>query len=252
MVTSMFDEILSKIDHGVLTITLNRPQKKNALTNQMYFELVNLLTNARHDDCIRAVLFVASGDVFCAGNDMGDFLSVAEHGNAEQMYAWTFIQTLADFNKPIVAAVSGMGVGIGTTLLLHCDLVYVHKEAKLMTPFVNLALVPEAGSSLLLVQRIGYVRAFEMLVLGKPITGQMAYEWGLANACFDDVDEMLSVACQATQLLASKPVNALLATKKLMRHSKKILDQMDQENVEFLACLASDEAKTMFKQFLQK
>lgn len=238
---------------GVLEITLNRPEKYNALTNAMYADMVSALTNAKMDDSIKVVLFRAVGDYFSAGNDLADFLAVAEQGDEfDKAQGVAFIRLLGDYPKPIVCAVTGTGVGIGTTLLLHADLVYVHKNAKLITPFVNLALVPEASSSLLLTERIGYVRAFEMLVMGEPITGQTAYEWGLANACFETADEVLTTARQKVQHLAKLPTTAVLQTKLLMKDTKVIMNRMEQELTLFQERLNSDEARAVFAGFFNK
>lgn len=238
---------------GVLEITLNRPDKKNALTNAMYADMVSALTHAKTNDEIKAVLFSSAGEDFCAGNDLADFLAVAEQGDEfDKAQGVAFIRLLGDYPKPIVCAVTGTGVGIGTTLLLHADLVYVHKNAKLITPFVNLALVPEASSSLLLTERIGYVRAFDMLVMGTPITGQTAYEWGLANACFETADEVLTTARQKALHLTKLPATAVLQTKVLMKNTQAIKDKMEQELVYFDERLKSDEARAVFAQFFNK
>lgn len=249
----MSDFIQTSTNNGVLEITLNRPDKKNALTNQMYAEMVSALTDAKTNDTIKVILFTAVGEYFSAGNDLADFLAVAENGNDfENAQGVAFIRTLSDYPKPIVCAVTGTGVGIGTTLLLHADLVYVSKTAHLITPFVNLALVPEASSSLLLTERIGYVRAFEMLAMGEPITGQTAYEWGLANACFETADEVLTTARQKALHLSGLPTTALLQTKALMKNTQAIKSKMEQELICFNERLKSDEAKTVFKQFFKK
>lgn len=238
---------------GVLEITLNRPDKKNALTNAMYADMVSALMHAKTNDEIKAVLFSSAGEDFCAGNDLADFLAVAEQGDAfDKAQGVAFIRLLADFPKPIVCAVVGVGVGIGTTLLLHADLVYVHKNAKLITPFVNLALVPEASSSLLLTERIGHVRAFDMLVMGESITGQTAHEWGLANACFETADEVLATARQKALHLTKLPTTAVLQTKVLMKNTQAIKDKMEQELVYFDERLKSDEARAVFAQFFNK
>lgn len=245
--------IQTSINNGVLEISLNRPDKKNAITNQMYGDMVSALTSAKTDDDVKAILFTAVGDYFSAGNDLADFLAVAENGDDfDKAQGVAFIRTLADYPKPIVCAVTGAGVGIGTTLLLHADLVYIQKSAQLSTPFVNLALVPEAGSSLLLVERIGYVRAFEMLAMSEPITGQTAYDWGLANACFETADEVLTTARQKAQHLAKLPTTALLQTKALMKNTGAIQHKMEQELICFGERLKSDEAKMVFKKFFEK
>lgn len=245
--------ITTNQSNGVLEITLNRPEKHNALTNQMYADMVSALTHAKNDDSIKVILFTAIGEYFSAGNDLADFLTVAEKGSDfDKVQGVAFIRLLGDYPKPIVCAVTGAGVGIGTTLLLHADLVYIHKSAKLTTPFVNLALVPEASSSLLLVERIGHVRAFEMLAMGEPITGQTAYEWGLANACFDNVDDVLTTARQKAIHLAKLPTTALLQTKFLMKNTQAIQAKMEQELICFNERLKSDEAKAVFQRFFEK
>lgn len=249
----MSNFIQTSVNNGVLEITLNRPNKKNALTNAMYADMVSALTIAKTDDDIKVVLFSAVGDYFSAGNDLADFLAIArDGGDFEQAQGVAFIRTLSDYPKPIVCAVTGAGVGIGTTLLLHADLVYVQKSACLSTPFVNLALVPEASSSLLLTERIGHVRAFEMLVMGESITGQTAHEWGLANACFETADEVLATARQKAQHLAKLPAIALLQTKALMKNTNAIQAKMEQELVLFNERLKSDEARAVFAQFFNK
>ncbi|MDO4427532.1 MAG: enoyl-CoA hydratase-related protein [Moraxella sp.] len=245
--------ICTSKNHGILEITLNRPNKKNALTNQMYADMVSALTSAKTDDDVKVILFRAVGEDFCAGNDLADFLAVAEQGSDfDKMQGVAFIRTLSDYPKPIVCAVTGVGVGIGTTLLLHADLVYIHKNARLSTPFVSLALVPEAASSLLLTERIGYVRAFEMLAMGTPITGQTAYEWGLANACFETADEVLNTAYQKALQLAKLPTAALLQTKSLMKNTGAIKNKMEQELICFKERLNSDDAKSIFKKFFER
>lgn len=249
----MSNFIQTSVNNGILEITLNRPDKKNALTNAMYADMVSALMSAKTDDDIKVVLFSAVGDYFSAGNDLADFLAIArDGGDFEKAQGVAFIRTLSDYPKPIVCAVTGAGVGIGTTLLLHADLVYVQKSARLSTPFVNLALVPEASSSLLLTERIGYVRAFEMLVMGESITGQTAHEWGLANACFETADEVLATARQKAQHLAKLPAIALLQTKALMKNTNAIQAKMEQELVLFNERLKSDEARAVFAQFFNK
>ncbi|MDO4450855.1 MAG: enoyl-CoA hydratase-related protein [Moraxella sp.] len=249
----MSNFIQTSVNNGILEITLNRPDKKNALTNAMYADMVSALMSAKTDDDIKVVLFSAVGDYFSAGNDLADFLAIArDGGDFEKAQGVAFIRTLSDYPKPIVCAVTGAGVGIGTTLLLHADLVYVQKSARLSTPFVNLALVPEASSSLLLTERIGHVRAFEMLVMGESITGQTAHEWGLANACFETADEVLATARQKAQHLAKLPAIALLQTKALMKNTNAIQAKMEQELVLFNERLKSDEARAVFAQFFNK
>lgn len=248
----MNNHIICTKNNGVLEICLNRPDKKNAITDAMYGDIIRAMNAACGDDEVRVVLFTAAGDFFSAGNDLSDFLAVSSQGGGDELQAWQFIRLLADYPKPIVAAVTGAGVGIGTTLLLHCDLVYIHKDARLSTPFVNLALVPEAASSLLMPQKIGHAKAFEMFVLGEAMTGEMAVDCGLANACFDEIDKVVHTARQKAQQIASKPAQAVLYTKSLMRHSAAIPGQMNAEKDCFAKCLVSDDARTIFERFFNK
>lgn len=247
----MSKHIITHQHAGVLEIRLNRPTKKNALTNAMYADLITAMTTAQHDDDIKAIVFSATGDYFCAGNDLADFLAISE-GGGEEAQGWAFIQLLASYPKPLICAVTGTGVGIGMTLLLHCDLVYIHKDAQLIAPFVNLALVPEAGSTRLLTQRIGHAKAFEMFVLGEPMSGVEAYECGLANGCFDTLDEVIATAHQKAQAIAQRSAQAVQFTKKLMRETDVISKQMTLEKDCFSQCLMSDEARATFRQFLTK
>lgn len=247
----MTNHILTQQREGVLEIQLSRPDKKNALTQQMYADIQTAMEKALVDDSIKVILITALGDFFTAGNDLADFILIAETEDAE-FNALKFIHLLGEYPKPIVAAVTGSGVGIGTTLLLHCDLVYILAQAKLYAPFVNLAVVPEAGSTLLLTERIGYTRAFEMFVMGEPLLGTEAVTLGIANQAFDTTDDVLTVARQKAQLLATKPYQAVLQTKQLMRESVKIFEQIQQENLCFKERLKSEEAKQIFQSFLAK
>ena len=179
----MSEHVRIAAEDGVLRITLARPEKKNSLTQPMYTALADALTRAETDASVRVVLLEAEGDAFTAGNDLGDFAAVAAGKlDRKAMTTVQFLDALAHARKPLVAAVNGLAVGIGVTMLLHCDLVFVAENAKLSTPFVNLALVPEAASSLLLPARIGHARAFAMFALGEPIDGRTAANIGLANA----------------------------------------------------------------------
>lgn len=237
--------------HGVLEIQLNRADKKNALTNAMYQDVQTAMTQAKNDDSIKVILFTSTGDFFTAGNDLVDFLNKAEN-HAAELNALHFVQFLGDYPKPIVAAVTGSGVGIGLTLLLHCDLVYIVQDAKLSAPFVDLSLVPEAGSTLLLTQKIGYQRAFDVFVMGEKITGTQAVELGLANQAFASSDEVLNTARQKAEILAKKSVQSVLQTKQLMRNSEEILARIQQENIQFSNRLKTDEVKDILRKFVHK
>ncbi|HFX7562017.1 TPA: enoyl-CoA hydratase-related protein [Acinetobacter baumannii] len=246
----MENHVVIHIDSGVLEIQLSRPEKKNALTNQMYGCITEVMLQALENDEIHVILFSAIGNMFTAGNDLVDFVEISESPNVEPK-AQEFIQLLAEYRKPIVAAVTGSAIGIGTTMLLHCDLVYIAENAKLLAPFVNLALVPEAGSSLLLAARIGHVRAFGMFSLGESISGIEAAQLGLANAAVP-ATEVLDLARFKAKELAKKTVKAIEQTKLLMRDSHLILEQINLENTYFSERLRSSEAKEIFRNFIEK
>jgi enoyl-CoA hydratase/carnithine racemase len=248
----MTEHVRISIEDGVLRLALARPDKKNALTMAMYAALGNALARAETDSSVRAVLLEAEGDVFTAGNDLGDFAAVAAGTLArEDMTAHVFLDALAHARKPYVAAVQGLAVGVGVTLLLHCDLVFVAEDAKLSTPFVNLALVPEAASSVLLQARIGYARAYAMFALGEPIDGRTAAAIGLANAALPAA-EVRAKALSAAKLLASKPLGALQATKELMRDGKAIAAVMAKEMEIFGARLRSPETAEALRAFAER
>jgi enoyl-CoA hydratase/carnithine racemase len=208
----MTEHIKIKHDGAVLEIIFARPDKKNALSNAMYRAATEALDAAEKNQAIRVVLFAAEGDSFTAGNDLADFANAAT-GKGDGLAAHGFIEALGRADKPIVAAVPGLAVGVGTTMLLHCDLVFMAEGAKLSMPFVNLALVPEAASSLLLPARIGHVRAFAMFALGEAISAAEALSLGLANKVLPK-DDVLAAARQAAQALATRPLGAVVATKK--------------------------------------
>jgi enoyl-CoA hydratase/carnithine racemase len=246
----MTEHIKINKSEGVLEIIFARPDKKNALTNDMYRAARQALESAQQDKSIRVVLLGAEGNAFTAGNDLGDFANVSA-GKGGEPQAHAFIEAIGKAEKPVVAAVPGIAVGVGTTMLLHCDLVFVADSAKLTAPFVNLALVPEAASSLLMPARIGYGRAFAMFALGESISGPEAVALGLAYKALP-IDEVLPAARQAAQLLVKKPAGSLVATKKLMRDSETILTRMQQESVVFGERLKSDEAREAFSAFAER
>jgi enoyl-CoA hydratase/carnithine racemase len=245
----MTEQIKVKQDGAVLEIVFARPDKKNALSNAMYRAATEALNTAQKNPAIRVVLFAAEGDAFTAGNDLADFASAAA-GKAD-LAAHDFIEALGSADKPIVAAVPGLAVGVGTTMLLHCDLVYLAEGAKLSTPFVNLALVPEAASSMLLPARIGHARAFAMFALGESISAAEAFSFGLANKVLPK-DEVLPAAREAAKTLTTRPLGAIVATKKLMRDKDRILARMDEESAVFAQRLQTDEAREAFKAFAER
>lgn len=248
----MTDYVRVTIEDKVMRLTLNRPEKKNALTNAMYAAMAEALISAETDPNVRAVLIEAEGDAFTAGNDLSDFAAVAS-GTMErgEMKAFVFLQAMAQAQKPYVAAVQGLAVGIGLTMLMHCDLVFVAENAKLSAPFVNLAVVPEAASSWLIPARIGHARAFAMFALGESIDGRTAAALGLANLALPAA-EVRAKALAAAKTLAAKPLGALQATKRLMRDAAAISAHMKRESEIFGARLLTAEAAEAFKAFAEK
>ncbi len=234
--------------HGVMEIVWNRPDKKNALSNAMYRTATAALARAVEDKSIRVVLLASEGDSFTSGNDLADFASAAMGGEAPAAHG--FIEAIIQFPKPVVAAVPGLAVGVGTTMLLHCDLVFVANDANLTTPFVNLALVPEAASSMLMPARIGHVRSFAMFALGEALTGVQAAQLGLANAALAK-EEVLAAARKAAATLAQRPIGAVMAATKLMRDAD-ILTHSRTEGAIFAERLRSAEAMEAFTAFQQK
>lgn len=248
----MSDHVRVSVDGSVLRLTLARPEKKNALTNAMYLALAQALDRAESDPAIRVVLLEGEGDSFTAGNDLGDFAAVAAgKAGREDMKAFAFLQALARAQKPYVAAVQGLAVGIGVTMLMHFDLVYVAEDARLSTPFVNLAVVPEAASSLLIPARIGHARAFAMFALGEQVDGRTAAAIGLANAAVP-ASEVHAKALAAAKMLASKPIGSLRATKQLMRDADAIAALMARESEIFGARLRTAEAAEAFQAFAER
>ncbi len=239
-----------KDDNGVRIITFNRPDKRNALNLQMYTQLTEYLIQGESDNEIRAFMFRGQAQCFTSGNDVADFLKNSNLGVDHP--AFKFLFCLLDLKKPVVAAVTGAAVGIGTTLLLHCDLVYADNTAKFQLPFVKLALVPEAGASLLLPQIVGHVKAAELLMLGESFDAKSAHQYGLINDVITDED-IFEFSLNQAKRLAQQPPISLQTTKQLMRYNKEaIRAQMEKELVEFGARLASDEAKSRFAAFLKK
>jgi enoyl-CoA hydratase/carnithine racemase len=248
----MSGQVRTELAGGVLTLTLDRPEKKNALDTGMYAEMGAAVRRADADPAIRVVLLQAEGDVFTAGNDLEEFVAINAGEKAAQAFsAQPLLEALAEACTPIVAAVQGRAVGIGLTLLLHCDLVFVAEDARLSSPFVNLALAPEAASSLLLPARIGHVRAFQLFALGEPIDGVTAAAWGLANAAVP-AGELRARARAAAEALAARPPSSVSATKALMRDPEAYLRRFQEEFAVFAAQLKTAEARDAFAAFLHK
>jgi enoyl-CoA hydratase/carnithine racemase len=245
------DHIIVSRDGAVLEIRFNRPDKKNAITNAMYAVMADAIASAESDDSARAILLTANGDFFSAGNDIKDFAAQSAGAFEGPRHVGRFLEGMARAEKPIVASVQGHAVGVGTTMLFHCDLVYVAEDARLTTPFVDLGVVPENGSSLTMVERLGHTRAFALFGLGEPLIGKDAAAWGLANAALPAAD-VESRARAAAQALAQKPPEALRLTKKLMRDREAVIARMREEGVLFGERLRSPEAAAAFAAFLQK
>ena len=241
--------IISNEHNGVLTISINRLDKKNALNNDMYLELCRLFSLANESDDIRCVLIQGDEKCFCAGNDLHDFIKSSESGD---LAAFDLVKALATLEKPLVAAVAGPAVGIGTTLLLHCDMVYAANNAKFKLPFTQLGLCPEAGSSLLLPLRIGHNRAFELLVLGKMFTAEQALDYGLINEICP-ADELLETALNTANAIAKLPLDSMLTSRKLMKaHTQAILTQViDNEAEQFKRLVNTDECKNILASFFK-
>ena len=245
----MTDTIKLSIQDAVMHIEFNRPEKKNALTMKMYDMATEAIKQADTDPAVRTVVISGRGDCFTAGNDMVDFLSASTGGLADNVLH--FLRAVPQCSKPIIAAVHGHAVGIGTTLLLHCDLVYAEANAKLKMPFVNLALCPEFGSSLLLPKLIGHRRASELLLLGETMDAHTALQYGIVNAV---VDNCLDTAREKAQQLATKPAAAIRLTKQLLRKAdqEELLQVIEEETQAFAARLVSPEAVEAFTAFMEK
>jgi enoyl-CoA hydratase/carnithine racemase len=244
-------DIITETSGSILRIQLNRPAKKNAMTSAMYITLADLLNATAEDEHIRVVLWHGAGDSFCAGNDLADFLkNPPGPGDSPQA---RLINALINFEKPLVAAVQGAAIGGGMTMLTHCDFVYAGESTKFQLPFINLALVPEFGSSYSLPAQIGYLRAAEMIQLGLPFDAVRALEMGLVTRVVPDA-ELLAAATGTAQKLAEKPAAALQACKRLMK--APLRDQLvlaaKRENEEFAVRVRSADAKEAFTAFVEK
>jgi enoyl-CoA hydratase/carnithine racemase len=234
---------------AIMTAAFARPQKKNAITGAMYEALIEAFETAERDPSVGALVLSGKGGAFTAGNDVADFLAVASREEGD-FPAWRFVSKLAEFEKPLIAAVDGVAVGIGTTLCFHCDLVYATPEARFQMPFVNLGLVPEAGSSLLAPQRFGRAKAAEYLMLAEPFGADQALAFGLINEVVA-APHLLAHAMAKAEILAAKPRTALLETRRLMRGDPAALKaQMAEERHAFSAALKSPEAHAAFQKFL--
>ncbi|WGG49995.1 enoyl-CoA hydratase [Rugamonas sp. DEMB1] len=249
-------DILSSKADGILTIEFNRPDRKNAITSAMYQSMAEAIVDGEQDGAVRAILIIGKSEIFTAGNDLDDFMksSRPQDGVAiEDRPVYRFMLALSGAKKPVVAAVAGAAVGIGTTLLMHCDLVYAADNAKFSMPFVQLGLCPEFASSLLLAQIAGYPRAAEKLMLGEAFLAQEALDMGLVSKVLP-IDELLPFALRQAAKLVALPASSVRATKQLMKAGRNgaISQQMVDENKFFGAMLAAPEAKEAFTAFFEK
>jgi len=241
--------IISEENQGVFTITLNRISKKNALNSAMYKQLGELFICANKSSSILCVVIQGDQNCFCAGNDLQDFI---ESAKTNDIAALGFIKILAAFDKPIIAAVAGPVVGIGTTLLLHCDMVIAANNSKFKLPFTQLGLCPEAGSSLLLPMRIGQNRAFELLVLGKTINAEQAHQYGLINdVCLPEL--LLSTAQSIARTITELPIDALMTSRRLLKDAtaQMLPTVMANEAEEFIRLMKTDDCKSILAEFFK-
>lgn len=245
-------DILINKDKGILTIEFNRPEKKNAITSAMYQLMADAIKDAEGDMAVRAIVIQGKPEVFTAGNDLDDFLknSSAEVGDRPVAQ---FMRALSGASKPVVAAVAGNAVGIGTTLLMHCDLVYAADNAKFAMPFTQLGLCPEFASSMLFPQMVGYPRAAEKLLLGEAFSAEEAYDMGLVSKVVPGA-ELVELAHGQAAKLAALPASSLRVTKRLMKSAQAdaINARMLEENRHFGEMLMAKEAKEAFTAFFEK
>ncbi|MCW9033712.1 MAG: enoyl-CoA hydratase [Rhodospirillales bacterium] len=246
----MTDLVLTEEIDGVLVVRINRADKKNAFTQDMYKVLCDSIERVENEDALKVVLFTGTETSFTAGNDLNDFLNTPPTQGESQVFR--FLKKLATAEVPLVAAVNGIAVGVGVTMLLHCDLVYASQSAKLTMPFVNLALVPEAASSLILPRLTGYQQAAELLMLGEPFGPEKGVEIGLINGITSE-EELFETALGKAKALAMKPPASLRLTKALLKgDTTEVLERMEKESKLFGERLASPEAKEAMSAILEK
>jgi len=243
-------DILTHTDAGVMTITFNRLDKKNSITSSMYATMADSVAQAAADPAVRVVVFQGHESIFSAGNDIVDFLN--QPPSTQESPVFRFLRGIATFEKPLLAAVAGPAVGIGTTMLFHCDLVYAGDNAAFSMPFVNLGLCPEAASSFLAPRMFGYHRAAEALLMGEPFFSEAAQEVGLVNRVVPPTEVNGYAQAQARKL-AGKPLSSLIETKRLMKgDTQAVLQKMDEEGKSFGRMLREPAAKEAFGAFMEK
>lgn len=248
---SSSEHITVTLDDRVLRIRFNRPDKKNAITREMYSTMAAAITQANDDSSVRVILFEGSPGCFTSGNDLSDFMKAPQIG--PETPVGNFLDVASTTPKPVVAAVTGIAVGIGTTMLLHCDLAYACESAKFHMPFVNLGLVPEFGSSLLLPQLVGQRRAAELLMFGQPFDASTAQDLGVINQVYPD-NTLIDQTAAKAHALAAQPPAALRHTKRLMKHAATaaIASQIETEGECFADALSGPEAREALQAFMEK
>ena len=246
--------LLTSLQDGVLTLRLNRVEKKNAMTQTMYSAMAQAINDAAADPAVRVLVIGGAAEAFTAGNDMVDFMKVAQSGGGGgDSPVIRFMNALAAFPKPAVAAVRGLAIGVGVTLLLHCDLIYASENAKFTMPFVNIGIVPEYASTYLMPRIMGHARAMELVMFGEPFTAAHARECGLVNEVLAD-DQVEARAMERALKLAAQPPAALRTTKRLMKRwtDNTVTEAIPLEAFHFVPMLSQPEAQEAIGAFLQK
>lgn len=251
MSTSEKNEVITTLEAGILTVRINRPEKKNALTQGMYSLLASVLRQADQDDTVRVILLCGVPGAFTAGNDLSDFVGTPSLDGESPVLS--FLHALIDLEKPLLAAVEGLAIGVGVTLLLHCDYVCAGESSTLRMPFVNLGLVPEAGSTLLLPRLLGHLRASELLLFGESFSARRAEEIGLVTTVCADA-EVLSTTLDRARQLSSQPAAAVRQTKALLKAGidEALRETVRREAEIFMERLASPEAREALAAFVQR
>jgi enoyl-CoA hydratase/carnithine racemase len=248
----MTNQVIVKDEGAVRTIRMNRPEKKNALTAVMYDAMAEAIETAGGSSSVGSILMMGAPGAFSAGNDLGDFMKAAMGGEGLGNSVLRFLYSLARCERPLVAAVQGVAVGIGTTMMLHCDYAVAAHDARFSTPFVALGLIPEAGSSLIAPRVLGHRRAFELLVMGKPLSGEEAKACGLVNQVAP-ADQVEAEAMKAAQQIAALPPEGVAISRRLMKGTPdEVVKRIDDEAEQFKARLKSPEARKAFEAFLSR
>jgi enoyl-CoA hydratase/carnithine racemase len=244
----MSEHVVVSTNGGVLEVRFNRPEKKNALTREMYEAVSTAFEQADADPAIRVVLLTGSGDTFTSGNDVKDF----QGSSSRPRGGSRFLPAISSLQKPLIAAVNGAAIGVGTTMLMHCDLIVAARSARFVMPFTSLGLVPEAASSLLVPRLLGHQRASAMLLLGEPLDAATALDWGLVNRVVDDA-ALMDTAREMAARLAALPPQAIRLTKRLIKHGvPDVAGRIQEEIGLFTERLASPEAQEAFAAFMEK